>query len=367
MTAEDPLTWRWLAPDDDAWAAWAALQERSGVTAAVASAAWTRAWSTSYGDVVRHRVGVAVDADGTPRGATIVADGVRRRGGVALRAAHVGCAGEPRPGGVETPYGRLLCAPGDRVPVARALVAALGADPRWDVALAERLHPDDAHALHEAAPHWAAGPEPSPSTSLASVPDDGDVLAAVPARTRGQVRRAVRAHGPVAIEVAADVAAAHDVLDELARLHEARFAPGAFADPRFARFHRALVEGLVPTGGLLLVRVRRGPAALGCVAVLRDGRRALSYTGGMAPAAGPHDKPGFLVHVAAMAVCGQRGMDEYDLLTGAAPYKRELGPLAREQWTLSTERRTARVLAGAATRGARQALQRSGRPARAAR
>jgi CelD/BcsL family acetyltransferase involved in cellulose biosynthesis len=157
------------------------------------------------------------------------------------------------------------------------------------------------------------------------------------------------------------------VLDELVALHEARFAPGAFADPRFSRFHRALVDALVPSGRLLLVRVRRGPATVGCVTVLRDGRRALSYTGGMAPAAGPHDKPGFLTHVAAMAACAHRGMEEYDLLTGPSPYKRELGPLEREQWTVSTERRTARVLAGNATRGARRVLDRSGRPVGATR
>lgn len=362
MSPDAPLAWRWLDPGDEAWAAWAALEGRAGAPGVTASLAWTRAWSDAYGDAVRHRVGLALAADGTPRGAVVVADGVRRRGGVALRSAHVGTGGEPRPGGVEAPYVRLACAAPDRPAVARALVAALGADPRWDVVVAERLHPDDAAALHDAAPHWTATPEPSPSTDLAPATVDGDVLPALPARTRRALRRTVREHGPAAVEVAESPGAAHDVLDELVALHEARFAPGAFADPRFARFHRALVDALAGDGRLLLVRVRRGPRTLGCVALLCDGPRALSYTGGMAPPEGPHDKPGFVVHAAAMAACALRGVAEYDLLTGDAPYKHELGRLGRAQWTVRTERRTARVLAGSATRRARRALERLPEP-----
>jgi CelD/BcsL family acetyltransferase involved in cellulose biosynthesis len=359
MSPPDPLTWRWIAPGEDAWAAWGALELGAEIPGVTASLAWSRAWSAAYGDVVRHRVGLAVAADGSTRGAVVVADGVRRRGGVALRSAHVGTGGEPRPGGVEAPYVRLACTDPDRPAVARALVAALGADPRWDVVAAERLHHDDAAALHDAAPHWSATPEPSPSADLVAATVDGDVLPALPPRTRRALRRTVREHGPAAVEVADGPAAAHDVLDELTALHEARFAPGAFADPRFARFHRALVDALVPDGRLLLVRVRRGPRTLGCVAILRDGPRALSYTGGMGRPEGPHDKPGFVAHATAMAACARRGMTEYDLLTGDAPYKRELGRLDRAQWTVRTERRTARVLAGSATRRARRAVDRA--------
>jgi CelD/BcsL family acetyltransferase involved in cellulose biosynthesis len=362
MSAAGPLAWRWLEPGADAWAAWGALEDRAGVLGVTSSLAWTRAWSAAYGDAVRHRVGLAVAPDGAPRGAVVVADAVRRRGGVALRCAHVGTGGEPRPGGVEAPYVRLACSDPDRPAVARALVAALGADPRWDVVAAERLHPDDAAALHDAAPHWTATLEPSPSTDLVAATVDGDVLPALPPRTRRALRRTVREHGPAAVEIADGPAAAHDVLDELAALHEARFAPGAFGDPRFRRFHRALVDALAPDGRLLLVRVRRGPRTLGCVAILRDGLRALSYTGGMAAPEGRHDKPGFVVHAAAMAACARRGVEEYDLLTGDAPYKHELGRLERAQWTVRTERRTARVLAGSATRRARRTLERTPEP-----
>jgi CelD/BcsL family acetyltransferase involved in cellulose biosynthesis len=307
---------------------------------------------------VPHRVGFACGPDGAPRGAVVVARGTRRRGGVPLRTAHVGTAGEPRPDGVEAPYGRLVCAPGDRPAVAAALVGALEAEPGWDLVLAERLHPDDAAALLRAAPRWSGAPEPSPTADLAPVGPAGDALAALPARTRGQVRRALREHGPLVVEVADGPGAAHDVLDELARLHGLRFRPGAFARPRFHAFHRDLVDALVPDGRMLLVRVRADGRTVGCVTVLRDGDRALSYTGGMAAPRGPRDKPGFLVHASAMGVCAERGMGEYDLLTGAAPYKLELGRAPREQWTLRAQRLGPRVLAGSATRGVRRAIGR---------
>lgn len=121
-----------------------------------------------------------------------------------------------------------------------------------------------------------------------------------------------------------------------------------------------MLAALLPTGELLLLRVRRGGTTLGCVTVLRDGDRALSWTGGLAAPAGPHDKPGFLVHAAAMAACVARGLRAYDLL-GDAPYKRELGRDPGVQVTLRLTRPGARTLLGdAGRRVARRAGHRDG-------
>lgn len=339
----------WLPADERAWAIWDGLCPGTP-PAATSSTAWNRSWSARYGAVVPHRIAV-VRRGGTPIGAAVVADGRRQRGRIPLRTAHLGTAGEPGGAGVEAPYQRLLAAPDDRDAVAAALVRGLHQQQRWDELRIERFEAGDAAALLAADPSLDAYGEPSPSVALGEV-DGGDALPALPSRTRQQVRRALRADGPAALELADGAAAAHAILDELIDLHERRFAGGAFADPRFAGFHRDLVDALVPSGLLLVMRVRSPRRTIGCVAVLRDGPRALSYTGGMAAAHDRHDKPGFVTHALAIGACAELGLVEYDLLTGAAPYKRELARLDRRQLTLSVRRRRPRVLLGGAVRRA---------------
>lgn len=345
--SDERLSWR--PADERAWAIWDELSARTP-PCATSSTAWSRAWSARYGDAVPHRVAV-VHRGETPIGAALVADGRRQRGRIPLRTAHLGTAGEPVGAGVEAPYQRLLAAPDDRDAVAAALMRGVHEQQRWDELRIERFDAGDAAALLAADPSLEAYGEPSPSVGLDEV-DDGDALPALPSRTRQQVRRALRGDGPAVIELADDVAAAHAILDELIALHERRFAGGAFADPRFAAFHRDLVDALVPSGLLLLLRARSPRRTLGCVAVLRDGQRALSYTGGMAASLDRHDKPGFVTHALAMGVCAELGIAEYDLLTGPAPYKRELARLDRRQLTLSVRRRRPRVLLGGAVRRA---------------
>ena len=101
--------------------------------------------------------------------------------------------------------------------------------------------------------------QPSPFVDLAALRrQGGDYLAGRSANTRQQIRRSERFYGPIAVERAATVEAAHAMLDEMAGLHQAawtaRGQPGCFARPFFRRFHRALIAAGVPRGEVALLQ-----------------------------------------------------------------------------------------------------------------
>ena len=65
-------------------------------------------------------------------------------------------------------------------------------------------------------------------------------------------------------------------------------AMGLLVGSVVSRALRALVGRLVPRGGAMLIRVRSDAGTVGCVYNLIEGRRALSYLQGFAPAPAPN-------------------------------------------------------------------------------
>jgi len=315
---------------------WRVLEDRLGPSAGLACGwTWTETWLEHFGDVVPHRFLVA-ERDGTPVGAALLTEGVgRRRGPFAVRTLHVGTAGEPEGEGVFVEYNRLLTAAGDRVGFARALVAAVRRQPRWEELRLDGFAVDDAEALQLAEPRLEVTRLPCPTMDLESVrAAGGDVLGALRSSVRWRIRRSLRALGPIQDELAGDTASALAIFDELVGLHQARWAaagqPGVFAYDRVRAFHRALIPKLIERQDVVLFRVRAGGATVGCLYGHVEHGRLLAYQSGLARSADNRIKPGLVVHARCMQVCLERGLREYDLLAEADRYKQELATTQRE-------------------------------------
>jgi CelD/BcsL family acetyltransferase involved in cellulose biosynthesis len=170
----------------------------------------------------------------------------------------------------------------------------------------------------------------APFADLAGLRQTGRAyLAALSANSRYQIRRSDRDYGALTLQRAITREEALGFLDELASLHQAtwrsRGRPGAFADPYFARFHRALIERGFGRGEIVLLRLASGDRTVGFLYNFEWRGGVLAYQSGFDyPAAGPHQKPGLTCHHQAIEDAAVRGLDRYDFLAGADRYKRSL-------------------------------------------
>ncbi len=152
------------------------------------------------------------------------------------------------------------------------------------------------------------------------------------ANTRQQLRRSDRDFtqaGAISIERAETVPHAYAFLDGLAALHQAswvaRGQPGAFANPCFARFHRALIARGLERGEIDLLRITAGQQTIGFLYNFRYRGESLAYQSGFNHTdAGPHSKPGLTCHHQAIQFAAQWGADRYNFLAGDDRYKRSL-------------------------------------------
>jgi CelD/BcsL family acetyltransferase involved in cellulose biosynthesis len=320
--------------------------------------------------VVPHRFAIAWRGT-TPCGAALVAHGRERYGGVGLRTLHLGTAAEPHGESIYVQRNALLAHPADRRDFAVGLVAGLARAGRFDELRLDGFVPE--HAADIA----AADPSLRPTSQRCSTVDlqaaaerGGEVLALLSANTRYQVRRSLRGYGDsLRTEYAETVRHALAILDDLVVLHEARWraagSPGAFARPRQLAFHRQLITRLLPTGRVVLFRVRNQEGTVGCLYSHVDQGAVLSYQLGLAPSPGDNKlKPGFVTHTLCMQACYERGLECYDFLSGGGGYKAELATGQRELiWARGLRHGPAVAIAEALHRARRLArpLRRTGR------
>lgn len=147
--------------------------------------------------------------------------------------------------------------------------------------------------------------------------------------TRYQLNRSMRAYarlGPLRITPAADAAQAHEYLDAMGVLHQARWTargkPGAFANPAFARFHHALIDR---SRAVELLRINAGDHVVGYLHNFNYRGRVSAYQSGFNYEDAPqHAKPGMTCHHLAIERAVGNGMTVYDFLGGADRYKTSL-------------------------------------------
>ncbi|MCW3476884.1 GNAT family N-acetyltransferase [Limobrevibacterium gyesilva] len=265
----------------------------------------------------------------------------RRRAPAGPDTLWLGASGLPALDAVFVEHNGVLTEAGQGHAIASCLQAALrapigGRAPRFGRRLV--LGGVDAAHLHAAAQcpgmvlhaHIA---RPAPFVDLARIRAGGtDYLGSLSANARYQIRRSARrytAAGPLAVRRAATLAEAHDFLDALAALHQitwtGRGRPGAFANPDFVAFHRALIERAMPAGEVDLLRVSAGGRVVGYLYNFRFRDRAYAYQSGFDYAVSdPHQKPGLTCHHLAIEMYAAEGMDRYDFLAGGDRYKTSL-------------------------------------------
>ena len=195
---------------------------------------------------------------------------------------------------------------------------------------------DDAHlqaARHTDALVRVQRSQPAPYIDFTDIaPDANAFLEGLGPNTRYQLRRSARryaAAGPLHVHRATSIAEAHDMLDELARLHQVswveRGRSGAFANPYFRKFHRELITRAMPRGEVDLLRISAGAQLIGCLYNFRLEGCVLAYQSGFNyPAAGPHQKPGLTSHHLAIDMYRAEGEQRYDFLAGEERYKSSL-------------------------------------------
>ena len=176
----------------------------------------------------------------------------------------------------------------------------------------------------------------------------GDLLAALSANSRYQLRRSRRSYersGPLRVDPAESEAQAMDFFRALVQLHRARWRgrgrQGAFTD-RTIRFHEELVERGLARGEVELLRIGAGERLLGYLLNFVGSGVVHNYQSGFNYAdAGAHEKPGLTSHHAAIDHYLRRPqLRRYDFLAGADRYKRSLSD---ESVPLSWFRLTART------------------------
>ena len=185
----------------------------------------------------------------------------------------------------------------------------------------------------------------SPFVDLAELRASGnDYLAGRSANTRQQIRRSDRIYqrdGPIELERASSVEAAHAMLDEMATLHQAawraRGRPGSFARPFFRRFHHQLIATAMPRGEVALLKVVCNGTVIGILYNFVYRGRMLAYQSGFAYR--PQEsaiKPGLTCHHLAVRAATEHGLDVYDFLAGEDRYKRSLGGETQQQiWAVA--------------------------------
>lgn len=177
----------------------------------------------------------------------------------------------------------------------------------------------------------------APFVNLSVLPPGQDgYLTTLSANTRYQLRRSNRCFarlGPIEVLQAETESEALEFLDALANLHQTTWAArgerGAFANPDFLRFHRALIPRALPRDELALLRISAGGQVLGYLYNFRLRGRVFTYQSGFdytgaSELAGPHAKPGLTCHYAAILRAQADGAVSYDFLAGPARYKNSL-------------------------------------------
>jgi CelD/BcsL family acetyltransferase involved in cellulose biosynthesis len=234
----------------------------------------------------------------------------------------------------------FVCRPGAAFSLAEFLAALPG---RWEELFLSGIDPQGAAGRMLAQvgkPYdvFIMNRIPAPYVDLAAVAaSKKDYLAALGSNTRSQVRRCYKLYaerGALATGIAATVAEALDIYDELVKLHQnwwgLRGNKGAFANPWFSQFHRALIERRFEAAEVQLVRVRAGEATIGCIYNFVWNGSAFFYQSGFRPEQDNRLKPGYVCHTEAIRHSLAAGLSVYDFMASFDEYKSRMATDQRE-------------------------------------
>jgi len=171
-------------------------------------------------------------------------------------------------------------------------------------------------------------------------------LASLSKNRRSQIMRSIRLYeenGPLHLVEAKNAEEALEFMDGLKALHtkswESRGKSGAFANPIWESFHRALIGKRFNEGEIQLLRVASSRATIGYVYNLVWRRQIHVMQTGFGIPADRRLQPGYVVHAMAVAHNRSKGMVMYDFMHGDSLYKKILCNQRQEMYWVIIQRR----------------------------
>lgn len=207
--------------------------------------------------------------------------------------------------------------------------------------------------------------KPTSAIDLRQTGANDALLSTLSSNTRQQVRRALRlyeARGPLRVESASDADTALAWLDALKSLHQAlwisRGQAGAFANPFFERFHRALISQHLASGAVELLRISVGAQAIGYLYNFRQRGWVGNYASGFLYEDDARLKPGLVCLLLAAQWHAGRGAQSFDFMAGASRYKSSLANTESALCWFSLQRPSLKLRLEDALRAGAQILRR---------
>jgi CelD/BcsL family acetyltransferase involved in cellulose biosynthesis len=319
-------------------AEWQALEDQADASF-FTGWTWTRCWLQHLGDAAGQLLLLRVRQGDETVGLGLWSPRtLRRLRWLPSRALLLHATGDPAFDDLTAEHNALLSRAGlaDEV-AAAALPALLARQPRLGQVVVPRasvLSPALAQAACHAGLRLRSWGEPAYRIDLeAARAGRGCHLDGLGAATRSTVRRSLRLYealGPVRLEAAASAQEALAHLERLAHWHQrhwqARGQPGAFANPRFAAFHRRLVVQAFDSGCIWLLRLAAGAHEIGYLYAFVHRGQVLAYQSGLrSDVVARNHHPGLVLHALAVQHAADAGLAGYDLMAGDARYKQQLG------------------------------------------
>ena len=241
-------------------------------------------------------------------------------------------------------YNGLVCRRGCHAAAWTALMQWLvKAYPQWDECCFNAIEPDQTPAIAHAAA--AAGLvcliekcQRAPYGDLCERHWHDVERMNLSSNRRRQIRRAMtlyrEQYGEVSLRPIVAREEFADFWRSMAECHaslwEARGCRGAFANPVWLDFNRALCLAGLADGTAQLLRITAGAMPIGYLYNLVAGAQVFNIQSAFRYESDNRLKPGFVCHYLAMQFCHGAGLQKYHYLGGGEDYKASLS--AREDW-----------------------------------
>lgn len=352
--------WKRIAP------VWAELFQSSSSRSFFLSNTWTETWIETYAPHMNVSILLFESAE-RPVGVCLLVDAKKRRAMIPTRQLSLNASGEDARETTYIEYNDVLCRPGWERAVA-TMLAAYVVGREWDEFALDGF---SAGPVYDTLKH-VLGPfeleevvRPCYYIDLRSLHCSGKRYETVlRSRYRNTLRRNIKAYaelGPVRLEPATDVGEALSMFDELTVLNQRRWATrgrhSPFAAQRFLAFHRNLIRRCACEHSIQMLRLAAGEHTVGILYNLIYAGKVHAYQCGYDYATAKHHSPGIITHAYAIQYCLDRGLDEWDFLSGDASFKRSLSTDSRNLVWAVFRKPSLKLRILSAARAARRKLQ----------
>lgn len=304
-------------------ARWRTLEARSDASFFLGWT-WIGAWLDAYD--VRPELLAVTDDEGHDVALALAGHAMMPR--LLGRAATL-CLNQAGDDGADRPfieYNGLLTLAGQELPVAHAVLSAIGARKDWRVLHLAGVAPGS--PLLDMPVHRRAKFDASPvyQVDLEAVrAARGDYLSLLSANTRSQIRRAMKEHGDSLPTIArANRADLEPWLEEMRTLNQGRHVDNAWDDAAFRKFIAIMAGRGLEEGNVELLRFTGGDSPVGLLLNFIHRGAAMNYQSAFTAPRSAKDKPGLLCHAAAVGDYAAHDFRLYSLLAGKDRYKQSL-------------------------------------------